>query len=153
MGYFVWAIWVWNWRYNTAYTLWWKQENSFYGYSHGKYQQQWWYLFDCRWGFTATNYGDKSCECHLHYCSARKIWKCKGTNWYTATGKYEVHVQILWWRTWNRKAANPHDTIHNLRVTDSYWNYWLHKPYQYNDYEYFSSQKGIGNFAGNRFVW
>lgn len=26
------------------------------------------------------------------------------------------------------------------------------KPYQYNDYEYFSSQKGIGNFAGNRFI-
>ena len=28
----------------------------------------------------------------------------------------------------------------------------LEQPYQYNDYEYFSSQKGIGNFAGNRFV-
>lgn len=36
--------------------------------------------------------------------------------------------------------------------TDSHWNHWLHQPYQYNDYEYFSSQKGIGNFASNRFV-
>ena len=39
-----------------------------------------------------------------------------------------------------------------LRITDSHWNHWLHQPYQYNDYEYFSSQKGIGNFAGNRFL-
>lgn len=59
-------------------------------------------------------------------------------------------------KSWQEKGEQilnqyGYDEEH-LRITDSHWNHWLHQPYQYNDYEYFSSQKGIGNFAGNRFV-